>query len=930
MIAHVQSNLRSSRCAVIALAATLIGLAGFAIPAHGASTDYGIEAVSATRSTAQAGGHPDFTSFIKIKTNPASPEEADGDKSPWASTRDLFIDLPPGLTGNPTAVAECSLAQFSTVLSTGECPRASQVGITELHLYGLPIPIVEPIYNLEPPDGANVARLGFYGYNIPVVVNVDLQSDRDYGLTAKGEGFPTTPSLVSAKTTLWGVPAASVHDTERITPKEVLDSGGTTTTSPPRPAGLNPEAFMINPTSCGGPQVVAFHVDSYPHPGAFDSATAEMPPTTGCNSLEFSPRVAFQPTSSAADSPSGLEVEFSIDQTNISAPSDVAPAHLKKAVVTLPRGMSLNPAAAAGLAGCSESEIGLISESPPRFTAQAPTCPDASKIGTVRVETPLLTKPIEGSIYVAEPGDNPFGSLVAGYLVAAGQGVTIKLAGRFDLDPANGQIVATFDENLQQPFSDLSLHFNGGDRGVLITPSQCGIYEIHTELVPWSAGDPDRPNPSEIVHRTNTFEIDRGPGGAACPNPSPFAPSFSAGTATPLAGAYSPLIVHASRPSGSQVLTGVEVRFPPGLVAKLAGVSYCPENALAASASRSGLSEQADPSCPESARVGTATVAAGAGSTPFSVQGRVYLAGPYKGAPLSIAVITPAVAGPFDLGTPTVRAALEVDPVSAQVRAVSDALPTILQGIPLHLRSVSVNAERDGFTRNPTSCDPTQVEGTLVGSPDLKTLFERFQVGGCKGLDFAPRLSLRLSGGTQRSQYPALRAELKAKSGEAGIKKVSVALPHSEFLAQEHINTVCTRLQFSSDACPKGSIYGRARAFTPLLDQPLEGPVYLRSNGGERKLPDLVAHLRGQIDMELVGRIDSVRGGIRTTFVSLPDAPVTRFILAMKGGRKSLLVNSQSLCGSTARAKVRMTGHNGKTSSAAPALRTRCRGRARN
>jgi hypothetical protein len=912
------------RLAVVAGLACLVA-ALLATPSRAAVEDFGIESVSANRSTSQAGGHPDFTTFVKIETDPASPPEPDGDQQPWAATRNLLISLPPGMTGNPRAVAECSLVQFSTALSTGECPRDSQVGITELHLSGLPIPITEPIYNLEAPGGENVARLGFYGYNIPVVINVDLRSDSDYGLTAKGEGFPSSTALVSAKTTLWGVPAASSHDMERITPKEVLDSGGTTTTSPPRPSGLNPEAFMINPTSCRVPQHVEFAADSYANPGAFDVAAAQLPPTVGCESLGFDPTVRFRPTNRQADSPTGLEVELGIDQANISAPTDVASAHLKKVTVTLPHGMSINPAAAGGLGGCSESEIGLISKSPVRFNETAPACPDASKVGSARIKTPLLDEPIDGALYLGKQSENPFGSLLAGYLVARGQGVTIKLAGRFDLDPKTGQIVATFDENPQQPFSNLALHFNGGDRGVLVTPPQCGDYVIRTDLVPWSVGNPSNPAPAEVIHRISTFTITAGPGGAPCPNPPDFAPGFAAGTATPLAGEFTALIVQATRPSGSQILTGIEVQLPPGLAAKLTGIPYCPDAALAIGAGTSGLNESASPSCPLPSRIGSSTVSTGAGSTPFHVPGTVYLTGPYRGAPLSIAVVTPALAGPFDLGTVVVRAPLYVNPITAQVRAVSDPLPTVLRGIPLHLRSISVSVDRPGFTRNPTSCQPMQVRGDLFGMTDARTMFTRFQVGGCKGLDFAPQLSLRLRGGKKRGQYPALRAVIRAGEGEAGIRRVSVALPRSEFLAQEHIETVCTRVQFAADNCPAGSIYGRARVFTPLLDASLQGPVYLRSNGGERELPDLVARLEGQVDLELQGRIDSAKGGgIRTTFASVPDAPVSKFVLSMRGGKKSLLVNSRDLCGSVNRARVKMLGHNGKALNSAPALRARC------
>jgi hypothetical protein len=354
------------------------------------------------------------------------------------------------------------------------------------------------------------------------------------------------------------------------------------------------------------------------------------------------------------------------------------------------------------------------------------------------------------------------------------------------------------------------------------------------------------------------------------------------------------------------------------LTGKLAGIPYCPESAIAAAGQRPGVAEAASPSCPAASRVGSVIVGAGAGNHPIHVQGTAYLAGPYKGASLSLVVITPAVAGPFDLGTVVVRTALEVNPVTAQIHAVSDRLPSILSGVPLHLRSVIVNANRPGFSRNPTSCEPMSIDGLLTGSPDLKATAERFQVGGCGGLGFKPKLKMRLKGGTKRAAYPALRATLVARHGDADIKRISVSLPHSEFLAQEHIDTICTRVQFAADQCPAGAVYGRARAFSPLLAQPLEGPVYLRSSS--HKLPDLVAALRGQVNIDLAGRIDSAGGGIRTTFAKVPDVPVSKFVLRMKGGRKSLLVNSVDTCNADHRAKVKMGAHNGRTLVAKPLL----------
>ena len=904
----------------------LLAPAVFVPSAQAAASDYGIESVSASRSTSQAGAHPDFTTTIEIKTDPATPTAGDGSKEPYAATRDLSVALPAGMTGNPQAVDQCTRVQFSTAVTSGECPRASQIGITVLRL-GFSHPIVEPVYSLQAPGGDSVAQIGFWAYNVPVVLDVTLRSDGDYGLTASGSGFQSQPKLASATTTIWGVPADHSHDTERQTALEVLNSAGEVNSSPPRASGMAPLAFLTNPSRCGGPQEVVFSVDSYPNAGSFLSASAPLPPVTGCELLEFTPGIDLQPTSKEADSPSGMDVSLGIDQTNIAEPNGQAPAELRKTVVTLPAGMSVNPAAAKGLGGCSEAQVGLISEDPIRFRRGPSACPDSSKVGTARILTPVLDEPIEGSLYVARQGENPFHSLLAGYLVAQGGGATIKLAGRFDLDPVTGQITATFDENPQQPFSDVSLHFKGGESGVLVTPPQCGTYAIESTLVPWSAADPGDPTAVEAVHRTSTFDVTSGADGGPCPNPPGFTPSFEAGTVTPLAGTYSPLIVKAARPDGSEVMKGIDLDLPPGLLGKLAGIPYCPASALAAAADGSGAAELASPSCPAASRIGSVTVGVGAGSDPFQVQGSAYLTGPYKGAPLSVAVVTPAVAGPFDLGAVLVRTALRVDPATAEIHAIPDPIPTILQGIPLHVRSVVLNADRRRFTLNPTSCDPMSFAGMLFGTSAARAVADRFQVGGCAGLGFAPKLSFSLSGASRRGAYPALRAVLKARAGEANIKRASVSLPHSEFLAQEHIKTICTRVQYAADACPRGSIYGHARAFTPLLDRPLEGPVYLRSSSNP--LPDLVAALHGQIDIDLAGRIDSVNQGIRTVFSTVPDAPVTKFVLRMKGGKKGLLVNSRDICAAPARARAQLLGQNGKLSRTRPLLRSRCGPRSR-
>jgi hypothetical protein len=337
------------------------------------------------------------------------------------------------------------------------------------------------------------------------------------------------------------------------------------------------------------------------------------------------------------------------------------------------------------------------------------------------------------------------------------------------------------------------------------------------------------------------------------------------------------------------------------------------------------------PSCPAASQLGTVSAGAGSGPSPFFVQGKVYLAGPYKGAPLSIAIITPAVAGPFDLGAVVVRAGLYVDESTAQITVKSDPLPTILQGIPLDVRSVAVQVDRNQFTLNPTNCEEKAITAQLTSlAGAVASLQSHFQVGGCAGLGFKPSLKLSLKGATKRTGHPSLTATVTYPKGGSytNIARAQVTLPHSEFLDQAHIKTICTRVQFAAKACPAASVYGHAKAITPLLDAPLSGPVYLRSSNHE--LPDLVADLNGQVEVTLVGRVDTGKsGGIRNTFEAVPDAPVSKFVLSMQGGKKGLLVNSADICGKPQRAIVNLTAHNGKTLKMTPVIANSCGAKAK-
>jgi hypothetical protein len=542
-----------------------------------------------------------------------------------------------------------------------------------------------------------------------------------------------------------------------------------------------------------------------------------------------------------------------------------------------------------------------------------------------------VLEPLHGSIYLAEPFDNPFDSLVAVYLAVEDKqtGIVAKLAGEGELDPQSGQILTRFSENPEIPIAELKVHLFGGSRGPFVTPPVCSGFTAEAQFTPWSAPE------GKDAFPTAAFQTTASPLGGACPTAEaqlPNAPKLLAGTESPAAGKYSPLLFKLSRQDGTQRIAKIEATVPTGLIAKLAGVGSCPEAGIAKAHSREaperGALEQADPSCPASSEIGSVVGGAGAGPNPYYTTGHAYLAGPYKGAPVSIVAIAPAVAGPFDLGTVVVRSAVYIDPESAQVRIVSDPVPQVLQGVPVDLRSVAVRADRPGFSLNPTSCAVKSFGGDAVSTlGSLAPLFERFQVGGCKSLPYKPKLTARLFGPTNRGGHPRLKSVFTAKPGEANTAKISFAFPKSEFIDQAHFRTICTRVQFAAHQCPAGSIYGHVRAFTPLLDYPLEGPIYLRSSS--HKLPDLVLALRGPayqpIAFDAVGRVDSVHGGLRVRFEEVPDAPISKVIVTAQGAKKGLFQNSTDICKGIHRATLKLDAQNGKVHDTQPQMKAQCK-----
>lgn len=885
-----------------------------------------------------AAGHPPFgiTQFIVRHQTVLVHEE------PEVDMKTLRVDLPVGLSVNPGATPRCAEEH------PGDCPLDTRVGESivtvspEVPLLP-PVPITAQVYNLKPKPG-QPARFGFTVEAVPdlpllppsdIFLEADVAWESDYH-----EGFTINVPKV---------------DAVKLLKNRLVFNGRAH-------AGTGVGYFLTTPSTCFSPTGAYEHTystyaraDSLQNPDpAFPSGSpfveAKLPPGTSpksCGSIPFNPSIGVDPGTKVVDSPAGAVTELKLPVEASATGQETST--MRTARVSLPLGMGLNPSAANGLAACTDAQFG-------KGTRNPVACPAASKVGTVTVETPALPEEsLAGNVYVGEQKsrDPESGEEFRIFVAAesARYGISVRLVGNVVADAKTGRLTAVFDEpakagvlrggnsdNLphglpQVPFTTFRIAIDGGSKAALSSPPTCGPNTTDSQLTPWSAEfsgkGPATPS--------SKFDLASLPGGDPCPKTMgerPFAPGFSAAPKTDAVKTFTPFAARISRPPGQQELKGIDIVLPEGATAKLKGVPYCSRDEIEKTEQRSGAAEKKNAVCPKESKVGVAIVQAGTGPDPLRIEGDAYLAGRYKGAPLSLAVVTPALAGPFDLGNVVVRVPLFLDPETAQVHPKTDDIPDVFGGTKLDIRSVFLNLNRDEFTLTGTNCRKSATAGTIKGggaNPLDPSAYSAFKVSdasrgtGCRKLKFRPKLNVRLFGKTLRAKHPKLRAVLKARGKDANIRKASVALPHALFLDQASLATVCTRVQFADGKCPKRSIYGRARAFTPLLGKPLEGPVYLRSSNNT--LPDMVAHLEGQVDIDLVGRIDSFKGGIRTTFGRVPDVPVTKFVMTLPGGKKGLLVNSTNLCAKPVRAIIRIKAQNGKKLNKKPKLRTPCKGK---
>lgn len=885
----------------------------------------------------QAGGHP-YIGVTDFSLTGAT--QAD-------NVATIRVDVPPGLVPNPTIYPRCSLVQLQLGNS---CPTNSQIGTEQLTIStpAIPVPVTikVPLYNIEieedqvsrfgfnPADAAIVPGLGpalaaLGLHEVEIIGGVrDSVADAnpagsgenplpaDNGLFFRIDVSPTTPALLRSKLTFWGTPGDPAHSAELgqscivappITPPTGSCMTDPTPSAPPDPA----TPFLANPTACTGAKLNTRLVITS-EGGSADSAITQTPTNaaggegaTGCELVPFSGDFALLPDTTQPDAPTGPTASITVPQEGLFDTDTLATSHVKDISVTLPPGMTINPSVANGLEACTDEQLAVNAGVP-----GGDACPDASQIGTVRVGTPLLPplpgQPADGpdQVGAAYVGQPLAGDMYRLFVTIEGRGVSIRLKGSVRPDPNTGQITATFPDNPQLPADELTVDFRDGPLAPLATPLDCGPKTGSATLTPWSGTAP-------LTATSGPFDISS----AACP--IGFRTLFDASTASPGSGKFSPLTVRIGRDDRNQFLSTVRVDAPPGLAAKIKGVTQC-----SGAAANTGA-------CPAASRIGTATTTAGAGSQPYQLSGPVYFTEGYKGAPFGMVAVIRAIAGPYDLGTVVVRQALHVDPEDASVTVISDPLPQILEGVPIRLRSVDVTLDRQGFTYNPTSCGTKEVggrmhsvQGTVGEHPNA---FIRFS--GCEQLGFTPRMRMQLTGPRQLTvgKHPGMKVRVRQRPAQANIASAVVSLPKSLALDPENAQAICGFEASLRAKCPRRTRIGFARAFSPVLNRSLGGPVYfvqgirVDPNTGARirTLPNLLVKLNGEVRINLRGTTDVRRNRLVSTFPSVPDAPVTRFDLRLKGGKGGVLAATgrPRICGRRQIALSRVIGHNGKRTS---------------
>jgi hypothetical protein len=946
---------RSTHCArrlVLVLALVLVGCLVFAGAVLAAPSEHPFEIVPGsfhfTTSSDQAGAHGDWTTSFEFA--PA------GGGATYNDVREVIVKVPAGFDASDTAVPTCTQSQLlapNPTSSSGElpdCPLDTQIGdlSVEINVAGHERQETVPVYNMEVSSFGVSAEIGYKTTAFTGLVQIKVRPE-DLGLTGTTLDIPPIGEVHKVVFKVWGVPAASENDAMRGARCGIYDEVPPICRNEfgePQKAGITAKAFLANPVSCESGYESVMFANSWEEPIGEDlalwpHAVSEVAPMTECERIPFKPTIAASPSTRSAESPTGLDVSILVPQewdNPLNSPVTSTTSYLKGAVVTLPEGMTANPGLAEGLGACTPAQY--ASEASSSLPGEG--CPPESKIGSITIETPLLAEKIRGAVYIATPYDNvpefgtpehPDGSLLALYVVAKEpqRGLLIRSAGKIEPNPVTGQLVTTFErqpsidggsaqEGLpRQPFSKFSLEFRPGATAPLISPSKCGSYSTQAALTPWSEPTEPRDVASE------PFQITQGTHEGPCPSGGvpPFKPQVISGTDNNAASTYSPFYLRILREDGEQEITRFSTTLPPGLTGNLSGIPFCPDADIEAARGVSGQEEDEDPSCPQASEIGHSLVGAGVGTVLAQNPGKIYLAGPYNGAPLSIVSITAAKVGPFDLGTVVIRFALDINPVTAQVEvsgAESEAIPHILRGIVVHVREVRVYMDRPGFIINPTNCSPLHIADTIDGAgADFADPADQvpvpvstpFEAADCSSLAFKPDLTVTTSAKTSRTDGASLTAKLTvpaALGSQANISRVKVELPEQLPSRLTTLQKACTAAQFEANpaGCPPASIIGHAKAITPILPVPLEGPAYFVSHGGEA-FPDLEVVLQGYgFTIDLTATTFISKAGITSsTFKTVPDQPVTSFELTLPEGPYSALTALGNLCKATTTVTVK-------------------------
>ncbi len=855
----------------------------------------------------QAAAHP-FQLTTTLDLNQILAAGSEGQAALQASApslpRNLDFELPPGLLGDPQAVAQCSDLDFSTIgaNNVNACPAASAIGVAlvTLNMPNPPLGVFTeavPVFNLVPAPG-EPARFGLEDTKVPIILDTSVRTSGDYGVTVSVRNTTQVAQLLSTELTLWGEPQASAHDASRgwacLHQTEV--NGETCT--PPATRSTTP--FLTLPTACTGPLATDMSGEDWQGDGTSDEYRLknglgeQLASLVGCEAVPFDPQIGAVPVEEhegadpgapqpEANAPTGMNIDVKLP----TEAGGLGEAAIRETTVALPAGVQLNPSAANGLQACSEAQIGYEGPAvgpdplapgaavPLRFSTAPAQCPDASKVGTVRISSPDLTHELTGGVYVAAQEANPFDSLFAIYILAEdpASGIRVKLAGKVSLDEQTGQATTTFQNTPQVPLGELKLHFFEGPTASLSTPPSCGTYTTSASFTPWSSATPQG--------RESSFAITSGPDGTPCSPTEPFAPVMQTGSSSSQAGAFTNFSLTLGRTDADQQLGAVTVHLPPGIAAVLASVQPCPEPAAA------------NAQCGPESLIGHSVASSGVGPDPVSLPGNVYLTGPYKGAPFGIEVVTRAAAGPFDLGDVVVRSTITVDPTTAAVTISSDPIPTRVKGVPAQIKQLTVTVDRPNFEFNPTSCNPMAITATINGDQGASVPeSSRFQVGGCENLPFAPVLNATTPGQGSRANGTALNVKItSAGLGQANIAKVDLRLPKQLPTRQSTIRLACPEATFAANpaSCDEGSVIGFATVRTPVLKSPLSGPAYLVSHGGAQ-FPDVEFVLQGEgVKLILDGSTDIKEGYTYSKFEAAPDAPFTSFETVLPAGAHSAL-----------------------------------------